>query len=214
MMELPPWVVEAAKYGGGIVGGIVLAGFVHPLGEWSKNVPSRIASRVRGSVTSLGRGLWLGSAEEGWNVYECAKAVTLLVDGTGGMIIARDEPRFYVNVRVINRSPFPLRVTLHRAYIESQSWGTIIDCAKTDTLDLPSEMLSHGFLADLGTPVRLEGPIDLVSMAQIKQSVSNVDPSVRMIPYGATIKLDVFVEGKCGAAKATIRTLTLLTLSR
>lgn len=155
-----PWYLEAAKYAVGGVGGILLAGLFHPLGEWAKELPRRVAAGTRRRVATMGRALWLGSSTNSWLFGDCVQSVRVAADGHL-QIRAGTPGAVTLHLRLENPSPLSLRVTVERVRICGQ-WQELV-VPFTAIRDLHSEFgAPRG-----GTQLVVESPLGVADSTRL-----------------------------------------------
>lgn len=192
--------------------GILAGALIEPLRAWVQRLPGRLAGGSRRLTATVGRGLWLAGSEKEWTLRECADAVAVSLEGNG-ILNLQGEATLSANFRLVNRSPHPLKLTLHEVSGET-TFGGQFACPKTDTLDLPSQMLAGGAPGSVGVQLRMFSSIDPVGVRRINSSLSNPDPNQHSIPYPCVLKLDAYVNGPTGGEKFIFSVPTVLILQR
>ena len=203
------WLLPAAT---GVVGTLVGA-FVTALQERVQKLPGRLWSLVRRSVALAGRKLWLAASGQTWSTRACAEAVQLALEGIGVVDVQR-EPTLSVTLRLVNRSPYRLHLTVHAVLLEPANWGNRIACAKSDSLDLPSAMLAGGSALSVGARFSTHCAIDPIGLSKVRSSIRSEDESLRRIPHHCAVGLDAYVHGPTGGEKFAFLLPAVLVLQR
>jgi hypothetical protein len=192
---------------------LLITAMFHPVGEWVRRTPARVAALFRRCSAAIGRRLMLAGTDKAWTVGECADAINIVVQSGSGNIEIVDEAKTYFMLFLVNRSPFPIRVTVQALRLQHVHHGYHVECRMNQTFDLPSLMLVGGTAEQVGQRFNVNAPLDHVAVANIRRASENMDGG-RWVPYPSRIELELFAETPRGSGTFTIWVAATMTLRR